>query len=65
MKRIAILGAFAGALLCAANVRAGFVVTTTRAPITTGAFAGDTGVSLFIQNDGVGTTDPTFGAGRE
>ncbi len=40
----------------------GFVVTTARAPITTGTFAGKDGVTLSIRNDGVGTTDPTFGA---
>jgi MYXO-CTERM domain-containing protein len=43
--------------------RAGFVVTTLRAPLGPGSnFAGKDGVTLFIRNDGVGTTDPTFGA---
>src|SRR5689334_16704140 len=51
-----------GVTLVASVARASFVVTTARAPLTSGNFAGKDGVTLFIRNDGVGTTDPTFGA---
>jgi len=47
-----------GVTLVASVARASFVVTTSRAPITTGTFAGKDGVTLFIQNDGVGTGPP-------
>jgi len=52
-----------GVVLTAAGVcNAGFVVTTTRTSLLDGNFAGKDAVTLFIRNDGVGTTDPTFGA---
>ena len=62
MKMRSIITAVVAVLWAGVTAHAGFVVTTTRAPITSGEFQGNDGVTLFIQNDGVGTTDPTFGA---
>jgi len=62
MRTCARLAAVGMLLLAGSLAQAGFVVTTSRAPITTGTFAGNDGVTLFIRNDGAGTTDPTFGA---
>src|SRR5258706_9718407 len=39
--------------LIATVAQDGFVVTTSRAPITKGTFAGSDGVTLFIRNDGL------------
>jgi hypothetical protein len=61
MRKCSLLIAIVGAMISTV-AQASFVVTTSRAPITSGTFAGKDGVTLFIRNDGVGTTDPTFGA---
>ena len=65
MKMTAIkwIGVVAGVMLATAGFAQGaFVLTTSRTPLTTGNFAGKTGVTLFIQNTGGDTNSPTFGS---
>jgi MYXO-CTERM domain-containing protein len=51
MRKCMVIVALVGAFF-ASSAQAGFVVTTSRAPITSGLFAGKDAVTLFIRNDG-------------